>query len=209
MRIRTRLLDRIVLLAAVVAAGCVPSFIVQYRQRAGGRLDQVLADLAPFQAIADRNHGGSLAELIHYHLQSTDATFHQEGAALQSMVETADAVARDCWRRSTAICCTSRVSAAAPRHCRCVRSPGTATSRLYPGAAECRVCAGGRRVAVAAVSRAVARCGPTGARPARSAVARATAPTAGPSAASRGTEAALTWRRKVCQPRGAARQRGR
>jgi len=83
------ILDRIVLLVAVVAAGCVPSFIAQYRQRLGGRLDQVLADLAPFQAIADRSHGGSLDELIRYHLQSGDATFHQEGAALQAMVEAA------------------------------------------------------------------------------------------------------------------------
>ena len=84
------ILDRIVLLCAVIAAGCIPSFIVQYRQRAGGRLDQVLADLSPFQEIANRNHGGSLAELIRYHLQSTDATFHQEGAALQSMVQAAE-----------------------------------------------------------------------------------------------------------------------
>ncbi|HEY1725189.1 MAG TPA: DUF2937 family protein [Steroidobacteraceae bacterium] len=83
------ILDRIVLLAAVLAAGCIPSFIVQYRQRTGGRLDQVLADLAPFQEIANRSHNGSLTDLIHYHLQSGDATFHQEGSALQSMVDSA------------------------------------------------------------------------------------------------------------------------
>jgi hypothetical protein len=90
MKVVRAVLDRIVLLAAVVAAGCIPSFIVQYRQRAGGRLDQVLADLKPFQEIADRNHGGSLADLIQYHLQSGDATFHQEGAALQGMVQSVD-----------------------------------------------------------------------------------------------------------------------
>lgn len=90
MRALRAILDRIVLLVAVVAAGCIPSFIVQYRQRMGGRLDQVLADLAPFQAIADRYHGGSLAELIRYHLASTDGTFHQEGTALQSMVQSAE-----------------------------------------------------------------------------------------------------------------------
>jgi len=84
------LLDRVVLLCAVVAAGCVPSFIAQYRQRASGRLDQVLADLAPFQQIADREHGGSLDALIQHHLQSSDATFHGEGAALQNMVDAAD-----------------------------------------------------------------------------------------------------------------------
>src|ERR1700676_5521217 len=89
MRTVRAILDRMVLLVAVVAAGCIPSFIVQYRQRLGGRLDQVLADLAPFQAIADRNHGGSLDQLIRYHLQSSDATFHQEGAALQAMVQAA------------------------------------------------------------------------------------------------------------------------
>jgi len=90
MSIVRALLDRIVLLVAVAAAGCIPNFIVQYRQRLGGRLDQVLADLAPFQEIANRSHGGSLSELIRYHLASTDATFHQEGAALQSMVESAE-----------------------------------------------------------------------------------------------------------------------
>ena len=35
------LLDRLVLLAGTVAGGCVPGFIQQYRQRVGGRLDQV------------------------------------------------------------------------------------------------------------------------------------------------------------------------
>jgi hypothetical protein len=84
------LLDRIVLLCAVVAAGCVPSFIAQYRQRASGRLEQVLADLRPFQQIADRELGGSLGALIQHHLQSSDASFHGEGAALQNMLDAAD-----------------------------------------------------------------------------------------------------------------------
>lgn len=83
-------LDRIVLLCAVIAAGCVPSFLVQYRQHAAGRLEQVLADLSPFQQIADREHGGDLAALVHYHLQSTDPTFRAEGAALQAMLDAAE-----------------------------------------------------------------------------------------------------------------------
>jgi hypothetical protein len=83
-------LDRIVLLAGVLAAGCVPGFITQYRQRLGGRLDQVLMDLAPFQAIAEHEHHGSLPELVQYHLQSSDPTFHQEGMALQSLMHSAD-----------------------------------------------------------------------------------------------------------------------
>jgi len=81
---------RIILVVGVVAAGCIPSFIAQYRQRVGGRLDQVLQDIAPFQAIANQFHHGSLQELIKYHLASTDQTFHDEGAALQVMVASAE-----------------------------------------------------------------------------------------------------------------------
>jgi len=82
--------DRIVLVAAILAAGCVPSFIAQYRQRLGGRLDQVLRDLAPFQEIANRSHGGDLGRLIRYHLASLDTTFHDEGIAIQAMVDSAE-----------------------------------------------------------------------------------------------------------------------
>lgn len=70
-----------------IAAGCIPSFIAQYRQRLGGRLDQVLLDIMPFQQIANQFHHGSLQELIQYHLTSSDATFHHEGAALQAMLD--------------------------------------------------------------------------------------------------------------------------
>lgn len=89
MHILRGILDRLVLLAAVLAAGCVPSFIVQYRQRLAGQLDQVRTDLAPFQGIADHNFGGSLQKLIDYHLASQDTNFHQDGVLLQSMVSAA------------------------------------------------------------------------------------------------------------------------
>ena len=82
--------DRIILVAGIVAAGCIPSFIAQYRQRVGGRLDQALQDIAPFQDIANRFHHGSLQELIRHHLASVDATFYSEGAALQAMVDSAE-----------------------------------------------------------------------------------------------------------------------
>jgi hypothetical protein len=83
-------LDRVILVIGVVAAGCIPSFIAQYRQRVGGRLDQVLQDIAPFQAIANQFHHGSLQELIQYHLASADSTFHDEGTAIQTMVDSAE-----------------------------------------------------------------------------------------------------------------------
>jgi len=87
MSILGSLLDRIVLVAGTVAGGCVPGFVAQYRQRVGGRLDQVVMDLAPFREIAERFHGGSLDALIRHHLASTDATFHAEGQAIQAMVD--------------------------------------------------------------------------------------------------------------------------
>lgn len=83
-RIRA-ILDRVLLVVAVLCAGAVPSFIAQYRQRLGGRLDQVLMDLAPFREIAARLHNGSLQALIDYHLKSTDPTFHAEGEAIRQM----------------------------------------------------------------------------------------------------------------------------
>jgi len=88
------LLDRFVLVTAVIAAGCVPSFIAQYRQRIGGMLDQILIDLAPFQTIANQLHHGSLQELIKHHLDSADRSFYNEGAAIQAMVESAEKLRR-------------------------------------------------------------------------------------------------------------------
>ncbi|MBI5429135.1 MAG: DUF2937 family protein [Nitrosomonadales bacterium] len=84
------ILDRIVLVAGVIAASCVPGFIAQYRQRLGGQLDQVLLDLAPFQEIANQFHHGNLRELISHHLASSDQTFHREGAAVQAMLDSTE-----------------------------------------------------------------------------------------------------------------------
>lgn len=82
------LLDRILLVSAVVAGGLVPGFINQYIQRLGGRLDQARLDLAPWQRIADQFHGGDLDRLIQYHLASTDPTFHSEGAVIAALRDT-------------------------------------------------------------------------------------------------------------------------
>lgn len=86
--------DRIVLVTAVIAAGCIPSFIVQYQQRVGGMLTQVVQDIAPFQAIANQFHEGSLQKLIRHHLDSTDPTFYSEGTAIQAMVDSAERLKR-------------------------------------------------------------------------------------------------------------------
>ena len=153
------LLDRIVLLLGVVVAGCVPSFIAQYRQRAGGRLEQVLADLAPFQQIADHEHGGSLAELVHHHLQSSDPTFHGEGAAVQSMLDSADhlrallqGLNTDLFHQGVYLLFHGDLESGA-------LDLERVSAGIRPHPAERRLRADRRRVAMAAVSGAVARRG--------------------------------------------------
>ncbi|MBS0380575.1 MAG: DUF2937 family protein [Proteobacteria bacterium] len=86
------LIDRALLVCAIVAGGLVPGFIAQYRQRLGGRLDQARADLEPWQHLADQYHHGDLSALIHYHLGSSDPTFHAEGALIRSLSETVQAL---------------------------------------------------------------------------------------------------------------------
>lgn len=80
------LVDRLLLVCAIVAGGLVPGFISQYRQRLGGRLDQARLDLAPWQRIADQYFHGDLARLVQYHLASKDPSFHAEGAAISSLI---------------------------------------------------------------------------------------------------------------------------
>ncbi len=99
MTLLRNLLDRLLLIAAVIAAGLVPGFIAQYRQRLGGMLDQARIDLAPWQAIADQNHHGDLDELVRYHLASSDPTFHAEGGAI-ALVRDGDRIEIDIPARS-------------------------------------------------------------------------------------------------------------
>jgi len=87
MKLLSGLLDRLLLLLAVAAAGVLPAFVQQYRQRLAGRLDQINEDLAAWRQIAERLHGGDMQALIRHHLDSGDATFTAEAAALQSMLQ--------------------------------------------------------------------------------------------------------------------------
>ena len=81
MAILRGILDRIVLVVAILAAGCVPSFIAQYRQRLGGMLDQAGKDLALFQDIANRFHGGDIQRLIKDENADREQLFREIAAA--------------------------------------------------------------------------------------------------------------------------------
>jgi hypothetical protein len=76
--------------AGFVGGTQFPSYSLQYQQRVTARFDQAATDLTPFQAIADRHHGGSMARLIQHHLRSSDPTFYEEGMAIQAMVDNYD-----------------------------------------------------------------------------------------------------------------------
>jgi DUF2937 family protein len=82
------LIDRMLLVGAVIAGGLVPGFIAQYRQRLGGRFDQARLDLEPWQRIADEFYHGSIEQLVQYHLNSSDPTIHSEGKVIQALAAT-------------------------------------------------------------------------------------------------------------------------
>ncbi|XOV87438.1 MAG: DUF2937 family protein [Pseudomonadota bacterium] len=77
----------IVLAAIFLLAGLqIPGFISQYSLRTDAHLREVTQNLAGFQAIADRYHGGSLTALIELHQRSTEPTFRAEAQVIERMV---------------------------------------------------------------------------------------------------------------------------
>jgi hypothetical protein len=87
MRLLSGLLDRLLLLIAVGAAGVLPAFVQQYRQRLAGRLDQLNEDLAAWRQIAERLHQGDMQALIRHHRDSGDPTFVAGGDAVHAMLQ--------------------------------------------------------------------------------------------------------------------------
>jgi len=77
----------VIFIAGFAAGGVFPSFSTQYHQRLQAQFDQVSIDLAPFHAIADQFHGGSMPALVQHHLDSSDPTFRAEGQAIQAMID--------------------------------------------------------------------------------------------------------------------------
>ena len=83
----TGLADRLLLIACVLAAAAVPSLAQQYQQRIEGRQVQAQADLAPFQAIADRHHNGSLRALIAAYRRNDDASVRETAEAVSQIID--------------------------------------------------------------------------------------------------------------------------
>lgn len=77
----------LVFVAGALLGSQFPAFSNQYHQRLQARYEQVSMDLAPFEAIADRYHDGSMEALVQHHLNSADPTFYAEGEAIQLMLD--------------------------------------------------------------------------------------------------------------------------
>jgi hypothetical protein len=69
------------------------AFILQYRQRLGGRLDQALHQIEEFTEVADRYFEGSLEALVEHHAKSRDPTFVAEGELLARAIGEAERLA--------------------------------------------------------------------------------------------------------------------
>ena len=76
---------RLLFVLGFLGGSQLPKFIDGYRQYLGGRLDQARADLALFQAIADRFDNGDLGALIQRHLDSSDPAFRAEGRVIREL----------------------------------------------------------------------------------------------------------------------------
>ncbi|MGB0955970.1 MAG: DUF2937 family protein [Panacagrimonas sp.] len=83
-------LDKLIFAMGFVTGGTLPGFLAQYRQRLGGRLDQLQEDLAHFESIAAQQFDGDLQQLIAHHRASNDTTFRAEGEAVASMATQLD-----------------------------------------------------------------------------------------------------------------------
>lgn len=83
-RLTQTFLDKLIFALGIFAGSQLPGFIIQYRQRLGGHLEQAKKQLKSFQEIAEKFHGGSIESLISKHLTSTDPTFNSEGIIIRN-----------------------------------------------------------------------------------------------------------------------------
>lgn len=107
-----RLILLVVACTALLVGIQVPNFTEQYQKRVDAHLQEARTNLAPFQAIADLHHGGSIDALIAHHEASPDPTFRAEGDAIlhikrrvehfeQELAQLAAPLPRQVWHMAT------------------------------------------------------------------------------------------------------------
>jgi Protein of unknown function (DUF2937) len=73
--------------AALLIGIQLPNLADQYEKRVDAHWREVAKNLLPFQEIADKYFGGSLAKLIELHRTSEARPFQEEGLAIEAMVK--------------------------------------------------------------------------------------------------------------------------
>ncbi|GAB1233890.1 DUF2937 family protein [Ferrigenium sp. UT5] len=77
----------IVACVALLAGLQIPNLVDQYEKRVDAHLREVTANLQPFQEISNKYFGGDLNGLLALHRNSDQASFREEGAALEKMMQ--------------------------------------------------------------------------------------------------------------------------
>jgi competence protein ComGC len=65
----------------------VPNFIDQYEKRVDAHLQEVTANLQPFQEIADKFFRGSVDNLIESHFNTDEQAFRDEGKEIENLFQ--------------------------------------------------------------------------------------------------------------------------
>jgi hypothetical protein len=78
----------IVIACMTMLAGIqIPNLVDQYEKRIDAHLREVIANLKPFQDVANKYTGGSIEQLIEVHRRSSEKPFQDEGNAIAQMVQ--------------------------------------------------------------------------------------------------------------------------
>ncbi len=87
MEILHRYLLIVIACMAMLAGIQVPNLVDQYQKRVDAHLREVIANLKPYQEIANKYTGGSLDQLIELHRRSSEQAFRDEGEAIARMIQ--------------------------------------------------------------------------------------------------------------------------
>lgn len=86
MEILHRYLLIVIACIALLAGIQIPNLVDQYEKRIDAHLREVIANLKPYQEIANKYTGGSLDQLLELHRRSAEKAFQDEGNAIAEMI---------------------------------------------------------------------------------------------------------------------------
>ncbi len=86
MEILHRYLLIVIACIALLAGIQVPNLVDQYEKRIDAHLREVVANLKPYQEIANKYFGGSMDQLLELHRKSNEKAFQEEGNAIAEMM---------------------------------------------------------------------------------------------------------------------------